>query len=279
MFLDIQNPYADSAYAKLPTGLTELEHLYGDKVHILADAFLLTHLAYLCDEQTTQPAINSVIRDLYRYMIRAVLNQEFPRRMASVRTRMIAHSERGVWTGEVIDPKTKAVTVSILRAGSLPSQVCFEFLNKTLDAALVRQDHVIMSRTLDAAGHVIGSHLGDSKVGGPVDDAIVLFPDPMGATGSSLVEVINHYKKKVEGPAQKYVALHLMVTPEYIKRLRAVHPDVAIYAIRLDRGASSKEVLATKPGTHWDQESGLTDKQYIIPGGGGFGEIMNNAYC
>jgi len=32
------------------------------------------------------------------------------------------------------------------------------------------------------------------------------------------------------------------------------------------------------PGTHWDRERGLDDKQYIVPGGGGFGEIMNNAY-
>jgi uracil phosphoribosyltransferase len=29
----------------------------------------------------------------------------------------------------------------------------------------------------------------------------------------------------------------------------------------------------------WSEESGLTDKQYIVPGGGGFGEIMNNAWC
>jgi uracil phosphoribosyltransferase len=57
------------------------------------------------------------------------------------------------------------------------------------------------------------------------------------------------------------------------------HPDVVIYALRLDRGASSPEVLATRPGIRWAEESGLTDKQYIVPGGGGFGEIMNNAWC
>ena len=28
----------------------------------------------------------------------------------------------------------------------------------------------------------------------------------------------------------------------------------------------------------WEKERGLDDKQYIVPGGGGFGEIMNNAY-
>jgi len=37
-------------------------------------------------------------------------------------------------------------------------------------------------------------------------------------------------------------------------------------------------VLATVPGERWDEENGLNDLQYIVPGGGGFGEIMNNAY-
>lgn len=279
MFLDVENPNSDSAYSKLPKHLAEIDHAYGSNVHILADVFLLTHLAFLCDENTGQPAINSVVRDLYQYLIRAVLNYEFPRRLASVRTRMIKSDERGIWTGEILDPNCKTVTVSILRAGSLPSQVCFDFLNKTLNPALVRQDHVIMSRVVDEADRVIGTHLGDSKIGGPIDDAIVLFPDPMGATGGSLVDLITHYKNVVPGVARKFIAVNLIVTPEYLKKLHTVHPDVVVYALRLDRGASSKEVLAQKPGTSWDDESGLTDKQYIIPGGGGFGEIMNNAFC
>ena len=49
-------------------------------------------------------------------------------------------------------------------------------------------------------------------------------------------------------------------------------------ALRLDRGLSAPEVLQTAPGERWDEERGLDDKQYIVPGGGGFGEIMNNAY-
>ena len=83
----------------------------------------------------------------------------------------------------------------------------------------------------------------------------------------------------VPGDARKFIAVNLIVTPEYLKNLHNVHPDVVVYALRLDRGASSEKVLAQKPGTSWNEESGLTDKQYIIPGGGGFGEIMNNAFC
>ena len=37
------------------------------------------------------------------------------------------------------------------------------------------------------------------------------------------------------------------------------------------------EVLACVPGERWDDEVGLNAHQYIVPGGGGFGELMNNA--
>jgi uracil phosphoribosyltransferase len=37
-------------------------------------------------------------------------------------------------------------------------------------------------------------------------------------------------------------------------------------------------VLRTEPGTHWDEERGLNDIQYIVPGAGGVGEILNNAW-
>jgi uracil phosphoribosyltransferase len=272
-------PVADSAYAHLPTRERELEHRYGENVHILADPFLLTHLAFLCSEGTQQPAINQVVRDLYQYLIKAVMNGEMPRVTRPVPTRMAAISPYGTWTGEILDPDTRAVTVNIMRAGTLPSQVCYDFLNKTLTPKLVRQDHVVMSRMTNDTGQVIGSTFGDSKIGGDVDGAFVLFPDPMGATGGSLAQAISHYKHKVAGTAKKYIAVNLIVTPEYIRRMTSEHDDVVIYALRLDRGASPADVLQTVPGTHWEEESGLTDKQYIVPGGGGFGEIMNNAWC
>jgi len=269
----------DSAYQQLKSGEQELEHAYGDNVHILADPFLLTHLGNLCSEETGQPAINTIVADLYRYLIKAVLNGEFPRQVATVKTRMAALSEHGFWTGKVIDPTTRAVTVNIMRAGTLPSQVCFDFLNKTLNPAGVRQDHVVMARQTNEAGQVTGAYFGDSKIGGDVDDAIVLFPDPMGATGGSLAQAIQHFKDNVDGTPKKFVCVNLIVTPEYLKKVTTAHPDAVIYAVRLDRGASSADVLAETPGVRWDEESGLTDTQYIIPGGGGFGEIMNNAYC
>ncbi|MGH7280580.1 MAG: uracil phosphoribosyltransferase, partial [Polyangiaceae bacterium] len=38
------------------------------------------------------------------------------------------------------------------------------------------------------------------------------------------------------------------------------------------------DVLATVPGTRWEEERGLDEHQYIVPGAGGVGEILNNAW-
>jgi uracil phosphoribosyltransferase len=70
----------------------------------------------------------------------------------------------------------------------------------------------------------------------------------------------------------------LIVTPQYLKQVRTRHPNAIVYAVRLDRGLSPPEVLKAKPGERWDEENGLNELQYIVPGGGGFGELMNNAY-
>ena len=100
----------------------------------------------------------------------------------------------------------------------------------------------------------------------------------MGATGGSMCTAIEAYKKDVIGKPRKIIAANLIVTPEFLKRVTTTHPEAVVYALRLDRGLSPEDIFDTVPGTHWDRERGLDDKQYIVPGGGGFGEIMNNAY-
>jgi uracil phosphoribosyltransferase len=268
----------DKSYEAVPFRLSEIEHRYGAQVHVVGDPFLLGQLATLCSKETRQPTINRLVRLLYEGLIRTVLNAEFPRRHVSVPTRMIDSSPEAIFEGEVLDREVRAVTVNIARAGAVPSQVVYDLLNETLEPALVRQDHVIMSRMLGPHEEVVGAGIGGMKIGGDVEGAFLLFPDPMGATGASLATAIETYKTKVPGKARRIVTMNLIVTPEYLRRMTREHPDVVVYAIRVDRGLSPPDVLATVAGTRWDEERGLDDHQYIIPGGGGFGEIMNNAY-
>ena len=86
------------------------------------------------------------------------------------------------------------------------------------------------------------------------------------------------YRDEVEGQARKLIVVHLIVTPEYIRNITSSFPEAVIYAIRLDRGLSPAPILKTQPGSDWDAEVGLNNQQYIVPGGGGFGEVMNNAW-
>jgi uracil phosphoribosyltransferase len=81
----------------------------------------------------------------------------------------------------------------------MPSQVVFELMNEVLDPALVRQDHLFMSRQTNAAGEVIGATWHDAKIGRDVGDRYVLFPDPMGATGSSMISALTYYKTRSRG--------------------------------------------------------------------------------
>jgi uracil phosphoribosyltransferase len=268
----------DRLYEKIPFRHSEIEHRYGPNVHILSNPYLLSQLAQLCARETIQPAINRLVVDIYARLLEDVMNAEFPRVIRDVLTRMFDVTPAGVFHGEVLDRSVRAVTVNIARAGAIPSQTVYDLLNVALDPRGVRQDHIIMSRMLGAQDQVIGAGIGGMKIGGDVADAFLLFPDPMGATGSSLSQAIATYKQKVPGRPRRIINIHLIVTPEYLRRMTADHPDVLVYAVRLDRGLSPPEVMATVPGTRWAEERGLTDHQYIVPGGGGFGEIMNNAY-
>ena len=271
-----QRPYPDSQFKDFRYQLSELKHHYGDNVHLLSDPFLLSHLAQLCSEKTEQPVINELVTTLYSSLLKTVVNQEFPKQVTQVRTRMAVDHPEGVFQGPMIDPSIPVVTVNLARAGTLPSHICYTALNYFMAPQKVRQDHISIGRIVDQAEKVTGSHVSGHKIGGQVENSLVLFPDPMGATGSTLCEALDLYKSR--GKALKFISLHCIVTPEYLRAIKKRHPDLKVYAIRLDRGLSSPQVLDSAPGKYWDQERGLNEKHYIVPGGGGFGEIMNNAY-
>jgi uracil phosphoribosyltransferase len=256
----------------------EIEHRYGDNIHILDDPLALTLLAKLCSAETHQPKINRLVAALYRQMVCTVIAAEMPTRAVTLPTRMIEHTPRAVWQGLIVDPALRVTVVCVARAGIFPSQVCFDFLNEIIDPAGVRQDHMLMGRTTDETGQIKGAAIHGAKIGGGVEGATMLIPDPMGATGTTIDTVASYYAEQVEGRPAHVIALNLIITPEYIRRIQRSRPDTIIYAYRVDRGLSSEEVLAAVPGERWDEERGLDEHGYIVPGGGGFGEIMNNAF-
>ena len=256
----------------------EIEHRYGENVHILDDPLALSLLSKLCAAETTQPRFNRLVAALYHQMVCTVIAAEMPTKHVTLPTRMMEHTPRAVWSGRIVDPELKVTVVCVARAGIFPAQVCYDFLNEIVTPTWVRQDHMLMGRTTDEEGHVDGAAIKGAKIGGDVEDATMLIPDPMGATGTTIDTVCGYYQKNVQGKPARVITANLIITPEYIRRLSETQPDTIIYAYRLDRGLSSDEVLSAIPGEFWDKERGLNDAGYIVPGGGGFGEIMNNAF-
>jgi uracil phosphoribosyltransferase len=135
----------DRAYQEINFNQSEMDHCYGENVHILTDPVSLGQMAELCLLETIQPVVNNLVRELYQFLIRSVVKREFPIEQITIKTRMANVSEHGYWTGMVTKKKTKVVTINIMRAGALPSQVSFDFFNRILDPSFVRQDHVVMS--------------------------------------------------------------------------------------------------------------------------------------
>jgi uracil phosphoribosyltransferase len=258
--------------------ISQIEHKYGPNVFILSDLVLNSLLTRLGSPETIQPSVNQLVETLYTSLARIACNNELRRKEVRVPTRMTAIHPDKLYQGTIIDPDQRAVTIGLARAGTFPSHICYNLLNQILTPHQVRQDHIWAARVTNDEHHVVGSSFGGTKIGGDVENATVFIPDPMGATGGTVDSVLKLYKKEISGKAFRFVALHLMVTPEYIRNLTKSHPDLKIYALRLDRGLSSKEILMTVPGTHIDKERGLNDNSYIVPGAGGLGEILNNSF-
>jgi len=256
----------------------EVKHKYGKNYHILSDTFLTTILALLSTPRVKQPFLTHLMRILYHGLLSQVIENEFPRKKQTVKTRMYKMHKQAVLRGDMIDFGGKVISVNFARAGIVPSQLCYEFLNDFFNPSHVRQDHLYIQRMTDVKGSVTGSHVGGYKIGGPINKTIMLIPDPMGATGGSICEGLNLYREKIPGKALKWIALHIIVTPEYLMRVKKEHPNLIVYALRLDRGLSSAKVLQSIPGTHWSQEKGLNKSQYIVPGAGGLGELLNNSF-
>jgi uracil phosphoribosyltransferase len=255
-----------------------LPHQYGPSVHLLDDPFVATLLARVGSPDTSTAELPALVRTAYQRLMQEVLAREFPRRSSSLPTRMTAQEPAAAVRGEFLCRETKLVLCAVIRAGILPAQACYEAAIQVLPPANVRLDFLNMSRVTDADHRVTGVRLDGSKLGGPVDDAVVVIPDPMGATGGTVARAVDVYRSLGAGAPRRVIAAHLMVTPEAIGRLAATWPDVQIYAGRLDRGLSTPRALASEPGAFPAEERGLNAVQYIVPGAGGMGELLTNSW-
>ncbi len=267
------------AYAESRFKAPEIPHRYGPGVHLLDDPLAWSLLARACSPETGQPDVGRLVRTLYEMLARVVLAAELPRARVDIPTRMVASHPEAVYRGLALSRATKAVTVGIARAGTMPSQVVYDLMNEVLDPSLVRQDHLFMSRQTNEHGR---GHRGD--VARRQDrsgrrGSLRAVPRPHGRDGlvhRQRGEVLPDGPDRPPGPLHRHAPHRDAGVPPP----RPGRPPRALSSTPSASTAASPRthVLRTEPGTHWDEERGLNDRHYIVPGAGGVGEILNNAW-
>ena len=113
-----------------------------------------------------------------------------------------AHGARGTWRGEALDLDMKVVVLDVIRGGIIPGQTCFEMLSLVHPIEHLRLDHLNMERVAGVDGRVERVDLSGSKVGGETEGRIVIIPDPMGATGSTIRRAFGHLVETHGRPAK-----------------------------------------------------------------------------
>jgi hypothetical protein len=139
----------DSQHQIRPYPVAEIEHRYGPSVHLLNDPYLFTALSHLSQSKCKQPTINQLLNILYRELVKVAVNREFPLKMSRIETRMAPLHPEGVFEAPLLDPSAKVVCVNLARAGTVPSQICFDSFNYLLNPDGVRQDHISINRKVD----------------------------------------------------------------------------------------------------------------------------------
>ncbi len=270
----------DSQHQESTYRVSERKHGYGSHVHLLDDPYHQLLLSKFSEAQTQQPQLGEIAKSLSRFLCVQAINELFKRTTQTVQTRMAASHPEGAFEISLPRESRKAVVVDLMRAGIVPSQICYETLHDVLPAENIRQDHILLNRATNEKGQVVGVKMSGHKIGGTFQNSLVFLPDPMGATGSSLTGVIDLLKgrEKTAGVAPLFVALHFIVTPEYLKAVEPYAKELQVFALRLDRGLSSPQVLKKMPGEDWKNEKGLNERDYIVPGAGGIGEVLNNSF-
>ena len=251
----------------------EVYHRYGPNVHILDSVWATSLLTQLCNEQTALPEVRKLAERLYREaLLREVIDSGiFPTTPTGVLTPMRSLvAGRAMLKTDTFNPATQVAIANLLRAGDVPSATCMDELGPMLLPGKIEMHYFGASRTTDENHQVNGTAITYKKIG-PLHDRILLLPDPMGATGGTIVQILTEYGDEQLKLVRTIVTMHLIITPEYIRRVTEAYPQVQIYALRLDRGMSDTDVLDSVPGTFPDREFGLNEIQYIVPGAGDLG--------
>ncbi|WP_461865380.1 uracil phosphoribosyltransferase, partial [Thermococcus sp.] len=196
--------------------------------------FIMEILTELRNKDTGPIAFRKGLVKLGRYM-----GYEITKTMETERIRIKTPLEET--EGTVIKDRRNVVIITVLRA-AIP---LMEGLIKVLDHA--RVGIVSASRGKAPKFEIEMKYV---KVPQIKPEDTVIIADPMIATGSTLVKVLEEVKKY--GKAKRYVIVGVLAAPEGIKKIKEAFPEAEIFVAKIDRE--------------------LNDHGYILPGLGDAGD-------
>ena len=196
--------------------------------------FLMEILTELRDEKTGPIAFRKGLVRLGRYMA-----YELTKTMETEKIPVKTPLEKT--EGILIKDRRNVVIITVLRA-AIP---LMEGLIKVLDHA--RVGIVSASRGKAPKFEIEMNYVKIPEIR-PEDTVIVA--DPMIATGSTLIKVLDEVKRY--GRPKRLIVVGVLAAPEGIERIKEKHPEVEIFVAKVDRE--------------------LNDKGYILPGLGDAGD-------
>lgn len=204
---------------------------------IISHPLVKRDLTILRDRKTSSPAFRAILRRTASMMAYAVTED-----MVLRRKKIETPLEKT--TGyEVVD---QTILVPILRAGLGLVGGFVEVLPNA------RVGHIGMYRdeeTLKPVDYYL-------KLPKNLKDSLVLILDPMLATGGSAAAAISVLKQK---GAKKIKFVSLVASPEGVRVLSKVHPDVRIYTCALDRKLNQRGYILPGLGDAGDRIFGTGD--------------------
>jgi len=196
--------------------------------------FIMEILTELRDEKTGPIAFRKGLVRLGRYMA-----YELTKTMDVEKVRVKTPLEET--KGMIIKDRRNVVIITVLRA-AIP---LMEGLIKVLEHA--RVGIVSASRGKAPKFEIEMKYVKVPQV--KAEDTVIV-ADPMIATGSTLIRVLDEVKRY--GKPKRLVVLGVLAAPEGISRIKEAHPDVEIFVAAIDRE--------------------LNEKGYILPGLGDAGD-------
>ena len=199
-------------------------------LHIIDHPFVQHKLSLMRDKQTSTMKFRELLKEISMFMGYEV-TRDFPLTYVEVETPLMKMN------APKLDGK-KVVIAPILRAGL----GMVEGLTALIPSA--RIGHIGMYRDEETCLPVFYYYKMPAG-----KDRMVIVTDPMLATGGSACDAIARLKK------DGYTSIRLMclvASPQGVKAVQEMHPDVDIYLASLDEG--------------------LNDRNYILPGLGDAGD-------